>query len=123
MSNFFNDFVKITEILTGEKIFKEPVAPESHQIDTTLKNVDDVVIDRPLNIKRIKSTEEDKIVHLSGNAKDRRKQLRSIKKENPDCQISLTAYYVEKTINGEKVQCEDANTPRTIVIIKNGNKA
>ena len=60
----------------------------------------------------------DKVTRLSGNSKDRRKRLRRIKKENPDCIIKVTALRMYKVINGERVEVEDANVPQTIVVIK-----
>jgi hypothetical protein len=95
--------------------FKEPVVPKDRRIEETLINVDD--IPRPFPIQKI-GTMHDKVTRLSGNAKDRRKQLRRITKDNPDCEIKVSASSVYKVIKGERVRCEDANTPRTIVVIK-----
>ena len=107
------------------EMFKEPVVPKSHRIEETLVNVDDIeYADRPLQQKprpypmQVFGTIHDKITRLSGSSKDRRKQLRRIKKENPDCIVKVTAPSMYKVINGERVQVEDANVPQTIVIIK-----
>lgn len=54
---------------------------------------------------------------LLGNSRDRRKQLRSIRKANPNNIVEVSADSVIKVINGERLICEEANVPRTIVKI------
>ena len=104
-----------------DEMFKEPVVPKSHRIEETLVNVDDVEYPQPYPMQVV-GTKNDKMTRLSGSSKDRRKQLRRIKKENPDCIIKVTAPSMYKVINGERVQVEDANVPQTIVIIKSKDK-
>ena len=96
--------------------FNEPVVPKSHRIEETLVNVDDVK-PQPYPMQRF-DTGHYRTMKLSGSSKDRRKQLRRIKKENPDCIIKVTAPSMYKTINGERVHVEEANVPQTIVVIK-----
>lgn len=98
------------------EMFKEPVVPKSHRIEETLVNVNDVK-PQPYPMQ-VFGTKNDKITRLSGSSRDRRKQLRRIKKENPDCIIKVTAPCMSKMINGERVHVEDANVPQTIVVIK-----
>lgn len=58
-------------------------------------------------------------VFLKGNSKDRRKQLRKIRKENPNCEIKLHSNFMTlKRINGKVCMVEEANRPLTEVIIK-----
>jgi hypothetical protein len=99
-------------------IFKEPVVPKSHRIEETLVNVNDVKPQPQPYPIQVFGTIHDKITRLSGSSRDRRKQLRRIKKENPDCIIKVTAPSMYKVINGERVHVEDANVPQTIVVIK-----
>lgn len=53
---------------------------------------------------------------LSGNAKDRRKQLRKLRREYPD--YILEGKYVFKKIDGKRVAAEEANVPRTKVVLR-----
>jgi hypothetical protein len=59
-----------------------------------------------------------KTITLSGNSKDRRKQLRSIYQSFPDAKITLRGPVVYKNINDKSVECEEANSARTIVFIE-----
>lgn len=54
-------------------------------------------------------------VYLSGSSKDRRKQLRKLRRENNV--VNVYGPTIIKTIGGKKVRVEDANTPQTIVVI------
>ena len=110
-------FLRAIGVLPND-MFKEPVVPKSHRIEETLVNVDDVK-PQPYPIQHIGLTSDrDITTKLRGSSKDRRKQLRRIKKENPDCIIKVTAPCMFKMINGERVHVEDANVPQTIVVIK-----
>ena len=73
-------FLRMSGILP--EMFKEPVVPKSHRIEETLVNVNDVK-PQPYPMQ-VFGTTHDKITRLSGSSRDRRKQLRRIKKENPD---------------------------------------
>ena len=53
---------------------------------------------------------------LTGNSRDRRKQLRKLQKQYPNCVVEGSFTY--KTLNGKRVAVEDANIPRTRVLLK-----
>ncbi len=53
---------------------------------------------------------------LTGNSRDRRKQLRKLQKQFPNCVVEGSFTY--KTLNGKRVAVEDANIPRTRVLLK-----
>lgn len=58
-------------------------------------------------------------VLLNGNAKDRRKQLRKIKRDNPGKEIKVCSnFWKRKKIDGKYVIIVEANRPLTEVIIK-----
>lgn len=67
---------------------------------------------------RFYGDESIRTVTLSGSSKDRRKQLRKLCKDNPDCKVTLHAPIVMKTLNGERVECDEANVVRTQVRIR-----
>ena len=61
------------------------------------------------------------IINLSGNAHNRRKQLRAINRKYPDAIITKRAadeHYTRKTIDDERITVEDANSLQTVVMIR-----
>lgn len=61
-------------------------------------------------------------IYLSGNSKNRRKQLRKIRKEYQNHYIRLLSTFTQrKKIDGRWVTVEDANKPLTLVIIEEKN--
>lgn len=61
-------------------------------------------------------------IFLSGNSRNRRKQLRKIRKEHKNDYIRLLSTFTQrKKIDGKWVTVEDANKPLTIVIIEEKN--
>lgn len=54
---------------------------------------------------------------LTGSAACRRKQFRAIQRKYPDKKISRRAPSYITTINDKRVECDEANTPQTHVIV------
>lgn len=108
----------------GEKPAETYIPPEENLLDMSVKKgdaseskalkTDYFEVDKDIQAKYpVKKTEV--LKYLSGSARDRRKQLRALKRKYPNDILELKGSYVYKTINGEKVAVEDANIPRTQV--------
>jgi hypothetical protein len=57
------------------------------------------------------------VFRLSGSSKDRRKQLKEIKRTYSECCIRCSAPCTVKYVDNVRILVEDANVPRTIVIV------
>jgi hypothetical protein len=70
-----------------------------------------------MNLPFIKDKEKTIEFNLSGDSQNRRKQLRKIQREYPNCKIIRNAPITAKKLGDKRVACEDANTPQTHVVV------